>query len=275
MRQLVELHDHLTAFEDLDADIVAIAQKETDPDKLARIEALVGDGITFVCDPQGASSMFSLFGTFLIDSEGIIRRGMPGSKEARARTDAILSELAEVAGKDAPEMHYEDGKLAIVNSDTFTPGDVAEGVLDASWAFSHDRFAPGKTTKLMFLPEIAPQWKVYAPGSALMAPLAIEVHLPKGLTLAEPLVFPQPLTERDDVLETELSYYEHDIPVTALVFAMEDDFAASEATVSIAVTYQACRGSLCLPPETQHFEMTLPVGSSSERRGQLYNWQTW
>ena len=272
MRQLVELHDHLAAFEALDTDIIAIAQKESDPKKLARIQALVGDGITIVCDPQGESSMFSLFGTFLIDDDGLIRRAIPGIKQARARTDVILAELAEIAGKDAPDMDYDEGKLHVAGSGTFASTD---DVLDARWAFSHDRFAPGKTTKLMFLPEIAPDWKVYAPGSTLMSPLAIEVTLPDGVSLAKPLAYPQPKTVRDELLEDDLAYYEHDIPISALVFAMADDFAASEVTVSIAVTYQACAGDTCLPPETKRFEMTLPVGSSGERRGELFNWQSW
>jgi len=272
MRQLVELHDHLAAFEALDTDIIAIAQKETDPEKLARIQSLVGEGITIVCDPEGESSMFSLFGTFLIDDEGLIRRAIPGIKEARARTDVILAELADIAGKDAPDMDYDEGRLHVAGSGTFAE---ADDVLDARWAFSHDRFAPGKTTKLMFLPEIALGWKVYAPGSTLMSPLSIAVTLPEGLTLANPLTYPQPKTVRDELMEEDLSYYEHDIPINALVLAMADDFEGSEATVSLAVTYQACEGDTCLPPETKHFKMTLPVGSAGEHRGELYNWQTW
>lgn len=271
MRQLVELHDHLSAFEDLDADIVAIAQKETDPAQLARIETLVGEGITIVCDPDGDSSMFSLFGTFLIDAEGTIRRAIPGIKQARARTDVILRELAAMTGTDAPSMSYDSGRLEVEGSGAFA----AEDVLSARWAFSHDRFAPGKTTKLMFLPEIAPDWKVYAPGSTIMKPLSIEVSLPEGLALAEPLAFPRPHVERDELLEADMAYYVDDIPVTALVFSMDEGFAGEQATVSIDVSYQACQGEMCLPPQTRHFEMSLPVGSGDARRGQLYNWETW
>jgi hypothetical protein len=271
MRQLVELHDHLAAFEGLDADIVAIAQKEEDPAELARIQSLVGPGIQIVCDPEGASSMFSLFGTFLIDTEGNIRRAIPGIKQARARTDLILAELADMTGQAAPAMSYEAGRLEVEGSGAFA----ADQVMSARWAFSHDRFAPGELTKLLFLPEIAPGWKVYAPGSTLMEPLSIEISLPDGVTLAEPIVFPRPKIERDEFLEEDLAYYVHDIPVTALVFAMDESFAADEVTISIDVIYQACVEQTCLPPDTQHFEMTLPVGTADDDRGRLYNWESW
>jgi hypothetical protein len=272
MRQLVELHDNLAAFEALDADIIAIAQREDDPANLERITKLVGDGITVVADPEGETRPLSLFGTFLIDGEGRMRRAIPGTKKARARLDVILAELADMTGKEAPFMTYDDGTMTVAGADVaFEAGEE----LSARWAFSHDRWGKGEVTKLWFLPEIAPDWKVYAPDTELMKPLSLSVELPEGLALVSDVRYPTPKAEHDELMEADLSWYEGDIPMDAFEFELADDFEGDEATVTVSVTYQACLGEMCLPPKTRSWDLTLPVGSAGERRGQLYNWETW
>lgn len=271
MRQLVELQEHLASFEALGADIIAIAQKERDPEQLARIRSLVGEGISVVCDPDGVTAPFSLFDTFIIDGKGTLRRAIPGTKQARARTDVILAELAEVAGQPEPDMTYDSGRLAVAGERSSADAPV----LDARWAFSHDRFEPGAVTKLMFLPEIAAGWHVSAPGSTLLSPLSVEIGLPDGLTLVKPVTFPQPLREHDDLLDAELAFYQDAIPLDALVLEMDRDFVGDTATVSVRLNYQACQDETCLPPASCTWELSLPVGKPGAQRGQLYMWESW
>jgi len=272
MRQLVELHENLDAFEALGADIVAIAQKETDPTKLERIDSLVGDDIQVVCDPKKETGAFSLFSTYIVDGEGVIRRAIPGTKQARARTDVILAELAEVAGVAAPEMSYDEGELAIARE---VEPSVNDDVLTARWAFSHDGFSRTEVTRLMFLPEIARGWHVYAPGSKSMTSMGVELDLPAGVSLARPIRWPRPQTVYDEVLEETLSYYEHDVPITTLDLELSDEFEGDAVTLSVVVTYQACFDEMCLPPTSERFEVTLPVAEAGARRGELYGWQSW
>ena len=46
----MELHELLDVFDAMNTDIIAIAQREKDPATMARVQALVGNGITVVTD---------------------------------------------------------------------------------------------------------------------------------------------------------------------------------------------------------------------------------
>ncbi len=283
MRQLVELHDLLDVFEDLNTDIVALAQKETDPSTMARVSKLVGDGITVLTDVEGLSTpTFPLFVSMIIDREGTLRTAIPGTKEARARTDVILAEVASVAGVDAPDIAYAQGRMVRATGQG-TAADVdLDAVVQLRTAWSHDAFQAGQPTRLIALPEIAEQWHVYAENGAEMTPFSMEMDLPDGLSIAAGsaasagIPYPTPQRGLDPLLDEELAWYERDIPIPAFTLQTSAELkVGSELTVGIVLRYQACNEMLCTPPQTKRWEVTLPVVGAETRRGQLYGWQDW
>ena len=279
MRQLVELHDLLDEFDAMNTDIIAIAQREKDPATMARVQTLVGDGITFVTDVDEVSTKtFPLFVSMIIDDEGVLRTAIPGTKSARARTDVILAEVAAVADMEAPAVAYRDGRMVRVDA----PAGSADGeteILGLRTAWSHDSFMAGDPTRLIALPEIAAGWHVYAENAAEMTPFSLELRLPEGLTLSgagPAIVYPEPRTGFDELLEADLAWYEEDIPIQAFTFETSPELeAGTELTVQLIATWQACNAEVCTPPETRTWELTLPVAESGTRRGQLYGWQGW
>jgi hypothetical protein len=285
MRQLVELHDLLDVFDSMNTDIIAIAQREKDPATMARVAELVGSGITVVTDVDGVSTKtFPLFVSMIIDSKGVLRTAIPGTKTARARTDVILAEVADVAGVEAPAIVYEQGRMVRIDASMDESGSESGGVTDVlglRTAWSHDAFVAGSPTRLIALPEIAAGWHVYAENSAEMTPFSVELALPDGLSLATDdggtaIDYPTPVTGHDALLETELAWYENDIPIPAFTFETSPDVEpGTELTVRLTVRYQACNAEMCTPPETQSWDVTLPVAEAGTRRGQLYGWQGW
>jgi hypothetical protein len=273
MRQLVELHDLRSVFDALDTDILAIAQKETDPATLARVNELVGEGITVVADPEQTSvAAFKLFTSFLIDSEGVLQTAIPGTKAARARTDVIVREVAAVAGKDAPDVSYVDG---VLKAPTAAGDEPAEG-LALRTAWSHDRLAAGQPARLIVLPVIAPGWHVHADDAHGSQPFQLKLELPDGLTLSEPLVYPLSTSELGSDAAPHPAVFENDIPLNALSFEIGPELeVGTEAILRLDLTYQACGPDGCSAPDEKTVTLRLPVAPADARRGQLYGWQDW
>ncbi len=246
---------------------------------------------------------FSVFDIYVADTEGVVRRHLKGSKEARPRLDHVLEAVAEVAGKRAPRMHSEFGKIVVepsrgvkaarraaaeaITAGTAAPADVfaapgrgagdahAPAVLDARWMWSHPETRPGDTLKLALMPRVAHGFHVYAHDEGRMSPFTVEVDLPDGLELAQPIRHPAGTTTRDPVLDIDLSMHSGDIPLPALVLRAFDDVEPGELEVVVRFSYQACNDAICLAPATQELRLTVPIVAAGTERGQVFGWQGW
>ena len=269
----MELQDNIEEFEALDTDIIAIAQLEQDPAMLERIERFVGPDITIVADPDQVSrEPFEIFGVYIVEQGGQLATRIGGEKEARAQLDVILGALAAL---DEPE---GEAVVAATGSRTAT-GDRAAAssadVLTTRWMWSHDFARPGDPLRLALLPETAPGWHVYGPGSEVTLPLAVNVELPDGVELETPIGMPPPTLESDPVLEVDIPIYRGEIPLDALRMRVTDDAEPGLRTVRITIAYQACDSSVCLPPADLLLELPIEVRVTDAERGQVYGWQTW
>jgi hypothetical protein len=188
-----------------------------------------------------------------------------------------------VAGVEAPAVSYSAGRMVReASTDEQTGADPPE-VLGLRTAWSHDAFMAGEPTRLIALPEIADGWHVYAENDAEMVPFSLEVELPEGLSLDPDtrasdgaVTNPAPMKGHDALLDEDLAWYVNDIPVQALTFTTSPELEpGTELTVRLIAHYQACNAELCTPPETQVWELTLPVVTAGSSRGQLYGWQGW
>lgn len=271
----MELHDQLDAFEALNADIVAIAQRESDPSTLNRVTRFVGNRITVLADPDHeTTAVFDLFTTYIVDREGVVRVALPGTKAARARTDVVLAALARLQGAEPPVVSYERGALTV---ETAAPGDTSDttDVLSTSWVRSHDALPAGDSIKLIVWPRVATGWHVFAHDEENMSPFDMTVDLPEGLSLADPVRYPTPLHAHDELLELDLSWYEDDIPLSALVIRASENMDPGEVTIGVEFTWQACHGETCLLPTTTRIEIPVRITAAGSSRGQLYGWQGW
>ncbi|MCB9898192.1 MAG: hypothetical protein H6825_09335 [Planctomycetes bacterium] len=278
MRQLVELHDHLDAFAALDARLVTVCQKESDPANLPRIADLVGEGIDVRADPdQLTVEELPLFGAYLVDPSGTLRLELPGIKGARARTDVILSELARLRGLASPQVQDTRG-VAWQREAAPDPSLRADQVLAVHWAFSHDRVRPGDSLRLFVLPRLAPGWRVRAPddrGAEGPSRFTIELSTPPGLSLVEPLRLPVSTIE---VLPDGGSrrVFEGDIPIAAIDFVAADGaLPAGPQAVLVTISYQPWLDDVTRDPVERSFRLPIRFGAPGEVRGQLYGWERW
>lgn len=276
----MELQENYASFQKLDAEIVAIAQLERDPEMLGRIEKFVGNSFPIVADPeQQTRRPFKIFGIYLIDKEGVLRTYIPGTKEARPRLDLILSELGKLQGVEAPRVDFVEGKAVVAESadpsSSQWPVQSKEDVVRVRWMFSHDRVRPGDELRLAFLPKIAPGYHIYGPQDEVMKPFRVELTLPDGLSLDRPLAYPPPKSIRDEALGKLVTHYSSDIPMPVIRLKASEELSQGELRIQALVTYQACDESSCFPPATQTLTLTIPGDVPDARRGQVFGWQTW
>lgn len=259
-------------FEGLNAEIVSIAQLETDPAMLPRIKEFVHNSFPIVADPdQVTRELFDIFGVYLIDKKGILQTFLPGTKEARPRLDILLEELAKLEGVDPPLVEDASGHAVARMTNTYTPPArtlKAEDVLGIRWMWSHDKVAPKDRFKLAFVADIADGYHVYGSGEKRMKPFKIEFELPEGITLRKQFGYPKAESKMDPILKVELEAYDKVIAMPVIYFEVGEDASLGEYPITATVHYQACNESVCHPPFSK--EITLPlqvVAADVEREG--------
>ena len=280
MRQLVELEENYPVFQALNAEIVAIAQLEKDPAMLPRITEFVHNEFPIVADPgQITREPFDIFGVYLIDKDGIVQTYLPGTKEARARLDVILTELAKIEGVDAPSFQDEDAHIKVEFGEATrkqpTPILAPQDVIGVRWMWSHNMIRPKDRFKLAFVIDIAKGYHVYGDNEERLTPFKIEFELPEGVEFEKPYAYPAAKTKMDPVLKTELSVFENVIAMPKMYLKAADGLKKGRRTVKAKIHFQACNESTCLVPSVLELEMPLTVVGPKERRGQVAGSRAW
>ena len=100
MAQLGKLHESYEQFQDLNCEVIVVFREEADgADGLAQSREKSGAEFPLLLDPQSeATAAYSQegFNTYIIDSEGIVRAVLTGTKEIRPGPEEILAELEEL-----------------------------------------------------------------------------------------------------------------------------------------------------------------------------------
>ncbi len=242
----------------------------------------MGNEFSIVCDPDQISrEPYPIFNAFIIDREGVIRTRVPGTKAARPSLELVLQALAKVEGVPVPEWKKPDASAGAESE----PGQAKETgaganisgdrVLDVLWMWSHDRIAAGDAFKLAFLPTLAEGFHVYAPTEEKMSPFKVELKLPKGIELVEPIQFPKPIVKTDPILEMKVKQYEKDVPMKAIELRATQELEPGEIAVTADVHYQACNNVLCFPPTIESVTLPVTVVAPEEKRNQVAGWKRW
>ncbi|MHC5065246.1 MAG: protein-disulfide reductase DsbD domain-containing protein [Planctomycetota bacterium] len=269
----MELQSNYESIKALDTEIIAVAQEETDPKTLAKIKDFVNNEFPVVADPERATwKTFSRYGIYLVDKEGVIRIAADGNKEARPRLDLVMEELAALEGGDAPEVQFGGVREANASGAKVS---AAEDALGSRWMWSHNFVRPGDEFKLALLPMIADGYHVYASQESEMIPFRVEVELQAGVEMTAPVAYPRGRKYEDAVLEGTYSIYEGDIPMGALRFKLQEDVEPGELLVKVTLHFQACDDSSCFAPASKTISVPLTVKAKSERRQQVFGWNTW
>ncbi len=185
----------------------------------------------------------------------------------------ILEALCKLQG--VPTVKPHRGTVKKPSSDAQKNPTKAQDVLQVQWMWSHDRIAQGDTFKLAFLPILAPGFHVYAPQEKRMTPFKVELVLPAGISLAQPILYPKPDRKHDPFLKVDVFQYEKDVPISALLLHADEGLALGEIVVKAAVSYQACNDVLCYPPTTKILDIPIQAISDETKRNQVSGWKKW
>jgi thiol:disulfide interchange protein len=102
--------------------------------------------------------------------------------------------------------------------------------------------APGSTVTVTIVGVVDPEWHIYSTVNQ-DGPIETSFEPVAPLTFAGEVRAPAPKRKFDEGFEKELDYYDGTVEFEIPVVVPEEGGA-------IAVTYQACSGTLCLPPQT-------------------------
>jgi hypothetical protein len=282
----VELQENYKTFQTLNTEIIAIAQEESDPTTMVKVEEFVQNDFIVVADPSKSSrKAFKRYGMYFIDRKGMIQSWIPGTKTARPRLDLIVKEAARIAGKEAPSIENKDGKIEVEDpladlmpkkkKSRTSRKTKLEDVLEVRWMWSHNQVSPGEDLKLAFCPLISEGYHVYGARETKLKPFRLKLDLPKGLTLVKPITYPKAEIKDDPVLKMKLQIYHEDIPIDTLRFKAEDSLKPGDYTIKATIEFQACDGATCLMPGAKVVTIPLKVAPKGQKRQQVYGWGSW
>jgi DsbC/DsbD-like thiol-disulfide interchange protein len=129
--------------------------------------------------------------------------------------------------------------------------------------------AAGQTLRIALAAEIESGWHLYATTQPPNGPrpLVIALRSSQPFTVqARNIVAPSATVEHDPNFNAETQFYEEHVVLTVPV-TVGKDVPPGKHTLTLAVTFQACSGRLCLRPFTQSVPVEVAIGSSKKGNG--------
>ena len=127
-----------------------------------------------------------------------------------------------------------------------------------SWTVRVEGGERGTEARVVFGADLLPGWKMYALDSAVGRPLTVGLDpLPAGVTAAAPRQS-DPHRDHDDVFDAEASTF---VGAARIVQPLRVARSARRGrhAVTGSVRYAVCDATICLPPASVPFSVTLPV----------------
>ena len=129
--------------------------------------------------------------------------------------------------------------------------------------------AAGQTVRIAVAAEIEPGWHLYATTQPPNGPRPLLMTLSGSQPFtvqARNIMAPAATVEHDPNFNAETQFYEERAAFTVPV-SVKKDAPRGKQTLTLAVTFQACSGRLCLRPFTQQIPVEIVVGSSKKGSG--------
>jgi thiol:disulfide interchange protein DsbD len=127
-----------------------------------------------------------------------------------------------------------------------------------SWTITSQPTARGGATEVVLRATIAPGWRLYALGSPVGRPLALDVGaLPAGVEARAPEQS-RPRDGYDEAFETAYTYFVERAEVR-LPLRVGARAARGRHIVAGTLHYAICDDSICLPPASTPFRTRLTV----------------
>jgi len=143
------------------------------------------------------------------------------------------------------------------------------------WSFTSKELGNGEY-ELSFAAVIEDNWHMYStnmPESMSMTQTSFQFDSLKTIELQGGPIEPKPITEFDDIMDVELSYFEHEV-----TFRQKVRLLSSPSTVTGKLEFTTCNDEgFCLPPELVDFDFelkgeTAQASSSSSGAGADKSW---
>lgn len=127
-----------------------------------------------------------------------------------------------------------------------------------------DRYPAGGSYSMLLHVTVDEPWHVNSdkPLEDFLIPTKISMDLPEGVSAGR-LVFPRAQMKAFDFSDTELSVFEREFYVLCSI-AISSSVEPGKLKAGGAMEYQACNDILCLPPQTEPFEIVMEVVDEGE-----------
>lgn len=127
-----------------------------------------------------------------------------------------------------------------------------------SWSVGSVPAARGGEARVVFMARLLPGWKMYALDSGVGRPLAVTLDpLPAGLDAGAPRQG-TPTRAHDDVFDAEASTFSGSARIVQPL-RVSRRAARGRHTVTGNVRYAVCDATICLPPATAPFRVSVGV----------------
>ncbi len=134
---------------------------------------------------------------------------------------------------------------------------------------SHDGIHAGESFKVAFLFNIIPGWHIYGPklDDEFLIPSELIIDEGDNIKVSK-LYYPEPGSGRFDYSEAELSVYEGEILLGALI-KVSEDIPPKKHFIKASFLYQPCDDLTCMAPRTLKLEIPFKVVSLSKKTKEI------
>ncbi len=134
---------------------------------------------------------------------------------------------------------------------------------------SHDGIHPGESFKVAFLLNIIPGWHIYGPqlDDEFLIPSELIIDEGDNIKVSK-LYYPEPGSRRFDYSEAELSVYEGEMLLGALI-KVSEDIPPNKHFIKASFLYQPCDDLTCMAPRTLKLEIPFKVVSLSKKTKEI------
>jgi DsbC/DsbD-like thiol-disulfide interchange protein len=134
---------------------------------------------------------------------------------------------------------------------------------------SNDGIHPGESFKVAFLLNIIPGWHIYGPqlDDEFLIPSELIIDEGDNIKVSK-LYYPEPGSRRFDYSEAELSVYEGEMLLGALI-KVSEDIPPKKHFIKASFLYQPCDDLTCMAPRTLKLEIPFKVVSLSKKTKEI------
>ncbi len=150
---------------------------------------------------------------------------------------------------------------------------IPENTITYNYRLEPNEPRPGEHARIIVELEIHSGWHVYSviPNEGEFAPIPTSLTFENDLlVMVGPVYESNPITAKDPVLKTVLSFHKNTAKLFQNINVPEHLSGAKKLKSIIKLRYQACSDRICLPPKTEELNVDISIGNGNVREKYIF-----